>query len=353
MSIGELINMYKLEEIDIHPEFQRFYRWQDLQKTRLIESIVLGIPIPPIFVAQRDDGVLDVIDGLQRLATIFKFVGILRDEDDSLEDALVLGETDYLPAFDGIVWEDAEQPDRAFTEAMRLKFKREKIGVILVKAESDEETKYDLFQRLNTGGTRLTDQELRNCILTLENPELYRLLRRLAKSRDFEECVPITERQTDEQYDLELVLRFMVFRTADPDTLTGIDVGEYLTKRMLEIAGLHDEDPQGLQQEEDAFTATFRILQQQLGEDSFKRWDPNKDDWAGPFTLSGYEAIAMGIGANCKNGEYAGDTDGIREKVKSLWTDETFNERSGAGVRGSTRLAALLPLGRRLFGGAN
>lgn len=70
MSIGELINLYKDGELDIHPEFQRVFRWSDYQKTKLIESIMLNIPIPPIFVSQNEEGVWDVIDGVQRLSLI-------------------------------------------------------------------------------------------------------------------------------------------------------------------------------------------------------------------------------------------------------------------------------------------
>lgn len=84
MSIGELINLYKDEELDIHPEFQRVFRWTEYQKTKLIESIMLNIPIPPIFVSQNEDGVWDVIDGVQRLSTIFEFIGIFKDEDGKL-----------------------------------------------------------------------------------------------------------------------------------------------------------------------------------------------------------------------------------------------------------------------------
>ncbi len=65
MSIGELISLYRDEELDIHPEFQRFYRWSVGQKSRLIESLLLGIPIPQIFVFQRPDGVWDVVEGMQ------------------------------------------------------------------------------------------------------------------------------------------------------------------------------------------------------------------------------------------------------------------------------------------------
>lgn len=78
MSIGEVANLYRDGEINIHPEFQRFFRWDDEQKTRLIESILLGIPIPPIFVSQRIDGTWEVIDGQQRLSTIFQFMQILK-----------------------------------------------------------------------------------------------------------------------------------------------------------------------------------------------------------------------------------------------------------------------------------
>ena len=81
MTIGEWISMYENDEMDIHPEFQRIFRWSEVQKTNLIESILLGIPIPPIFVSQRSDGIWDVVDGLQRLSTILELVGVLKDQD--------------------------------------------------------------------------------------------------------------------------------------------------------------------------------------------------------------------------------------------------------------------------------
>ena len=101
MSIGEIISLYKENEMDIHPEFQRFFRWTIEQKSRLIESILLGIPIPSVFVAQREDGIWDVIDGLQRLSTIFEFVGELRDEKGEKRPALRPLGTPYLPSLAG------------------------------------------------------------------------------------------------------------------------------------------------------------------------------------------------------------------------------------------------------------
>src|SRR5262249_30131097 len=100
MSIGELANMYRDGDLDIHPAFQRFFRWDANQKSRWIESLLLGIPTPSVFVAQRKDGVWDVVDGLQRLSTIFEFMGILRDDKGQLKPPLVLEGTRYLPSLE-------------------------------------------------------------------------------------------------------------------------------------------------------------------------------------------------------------------------------------------------------------
>lgn len=119
MSIGELINLYRDEELDIHPEFQRVFRWSDYQKTKLIESIMLNIPIPQIFVSQREDGTWDVIDGVQRLSTIFQFVGILKDEDGKDISPLVLEATDDLPSFAGMKWQGKSAIGEPLTMMLR------------------------------------------------------------------------------------------------------------------------------------------------------------------------------------------------------------------------------------------
>lgn len=80
ISFGELINLYKNDELIIRPEYQRLFRWSNLQKTLLIESILLGIPIPPIFVYEDENGVWELVDGLQRVATVISFFGELKEK---------------------------------------------------------------------------------------------------------------------------------------------------------------------------------------------------------------------------------------------------------------------------------
>ena len=161
MSIGEWISVYQNNEIDIHPNFQRFFRWSDHQKSTFIESILVGIPIPPIFVSQRNDGVWDVVDGLQRLSTIYQFVGILKTEEQEQDKSpFALQKTTYLPSLEGKKWDDPNDPDNSLSQTQRLLIKRAKIAVNIIEKESDEMVKYELFQRLNTGGSIATPQLL-------------------------------------------------------------------------------------------------------------------------------------------------------------------------------------------------
>jgi uncharacterized protein with ParB-like and HNH nuclease domain len=78
LSIGEVVNMYKDKELIINPDFQRLFRWEIGQKAKLIESLLLGIPIPSIFVFETDDSTWELIDGLQRISTLLEFMGQLK-----------------------------------------------------------------------------------------------------------------------------------------------------------------------------------------------------------------------------------------------------------------------------------
>lgn len=346
VSIGEWISIYEKKELDIHPEFQRFFRWSPKQKSRLIESILLGIPIPQVFVAQRPDGVWDVVDGLQRLSTIFEFAGILRDEEGKAVPPLTLEATKYLPSLQGKRWEDDAKPDESFTGAQRLLIKRSKIDVSIILKESDETSKFELFQRLNTGGSQLSDQEVRNSILVMLNKDLYRWMKELSSNAHFRECVALSDRAGDEQYDMELVLRFLVFRRTPQQSLIGLgDLGDFLTDKAVEIA---QDKAFPRQEEEEAFRTTFELLKESgLADDSFRRYDKSRKRFVGGFSVSAYEAVALGIGYNYK--KLAGESSQIPEKVKSIWSDPEFYNNSGSGIRASSRVPKIVPYGRKLF----
>jgi len=345
MSIGEWISLYQDNEIDIHPEFQRFFRWNHYQKTRLIESILLGIPIPPIFVSQRSDGIWDVIDGLQRLSTIYQFVGILKDEEGKLVEPLTLDKTRYLPSLEGKKWSEQDDQDNYFDMTQRLYLKRAKLDVNILLRESDEIAKYELFQRLNTGGSPLSDQEIRNCILVQRDKDMYFWMKKLSYYENFKECTLLTDRALDEQYDLELVLRFLVLRKINESELINIgDLGEFLTDRMIEMA---DSDKFDYDEEEKAFNQTFDILSKETKENGFRKYDPEKKKYVGGFLITPFEVFALGIGYNYE--KHSTFLEKVEEIIMNFWGQEQPELKAGSGVRASTRLPTTIPLGRKLF----
>ena len=345
VSIGEWISIYEKREIDIHPEFQRFFRWTTAQKSRLIESIFLGIPIPQIFVAQRPDGVWDVVDGLQRLSTIYQFVGILEDEEGKALEPLVLDPTKYLPSLGGFKWDDPHDPSHSLDAGQRLLIKRSKIDVSIILKESEQRAKYELFQRLNTGGSLLSDQEVRNAILVMVNKQFYQWLRELSRDVPFVECTAVSDRAVEEQYDMELALRFLVFRGMPDSHFKNLgDIGDFLTDAAAKIAGDAKYDKK---EAENAFRNTFALLQQELGADAFRRYDPTRQRFVGGFSVSAFEAVSLGVGHNYKALLKRPRT--LREKVQELWMDPKFLKNSGSGVRASTRVPKIVPYGRKLF----
>lgn len=346
MSISEWISMYEQNELDIHPEFQRFYRWTIIQKTSLIESILLGIPLPPIFVSQRADGVWDVVDGLQRLSTIFQFVGILRDTDGNEVEPLILQKTKYLPALQDIQWENEDDPSKSLTKDLQLVIKRSKLSASIILKESDESAKYDLFQRLNTGGSELSPQEVRNCLMVMINKEFFEWMLHLPKNENFVSSIALSDRPLEQAYDVELALRFIILAKIPENQIKSIgDVGVFLTERITVIA---QDTKFKKSQAEALFNQTFSLIDEIFSDDAFKRFSIKKKKHEGGFLLSLFEVIALGLAYNiahktlCDKGE-------ILERARSVWSDSNFTDWATAGVTASRRLPKLIPLGRSLF----
>ncbi len=347
MSIGEISSLYRDKELDIHPEFQRIFRWNILQKSKLIESILLGIPIPSVFVSQREDGVWDVVDGLQRLSTIFEFMGILRDENGVLLEGSTLVATPHLPSLQGKKWDNPEAKENEIDSNLKLEFKRVKIDIKIVKKQSDKNVKYELFQRINTLGTRLSDQEVRNCLLIMVNKGFYFWLKALSNHPSFLESLALAERLVDEQYHMELALRFFIYKNINLDEIKGVyDLADFITQKMIEYA---DNPDFNLQSEETIFKKTFDFINHTIGDDAFKRFNTDKGTFQGRFLLSMYETIAVGVGKNIAKKDISFSNEEVRSKVSSVWGNADFQNRTGSGVSVSSRLPILIPLGENLF----
>lgn len=345
MSIGEIASLYKDKELDIHPEFQRIFRWNILQKSKLIESILLGIPIPSIFVSQREDGVWDVVDGLQRLSTIFEFMGILRDENDGLIEGSALVSTPHLTKLEGKKW--MCDGDDILDSSLKMEFKRAKIDVKIVKKQSDDNVKYELFQRINTLGSRLSDQEVRNCLLVMLNKKFYYWLKDLAEYSPFLDSISIADRLIDEQYHMELALRFFIYKNINIDEIRSIsDLSDFVTTKMNAFASGDGFD---METECQIFKNTFDYISATVGESAFKKYSIEKQSFQGKFLVSMFECVGVGIGKNMADGGVSFTEDEVSEKIKSLWSNTAFLQKIGGGANVSSRLPVLVPMGYNLF----
>ena len=345
MSVGELINLYKDGDLYLRPAFQRFFRWTVEQKSRLVESLLLGIPIPSIFVSQREDGAWDVIDGLQRLSTIFEFVGVLKDNNGSLVPPLALVGTKYLPAIGGVVWDNGQ--DNGLSEPQQRLIKRSYLDIKILRRESTSATKYELFQRLNTGGTPLSEQEVRSCIVIMERPDDFATFSAFADEDNFMRLAALTDRALEERYDLELVTRWIVLRRVSPVEAARInDLSTFLTDKILELLSDREFD---LNSE----LALFREVMNRLadcfeGEAIFRKYDSQKKRFSGGFSVAAYEVLAIGLARNDIALSNIAD-DVIKEAAEGMWDQNRLGGAVGMGVRASSRLGLTLAYADRTF----
>ena len=344
MSVGEVVSLYENREIVIDPAFQRLFRWTDAQKTRLVESILLGIPLPPIFVGTSKTGEWEVIDGMQRLSTILQFMGKLSGQKNEL--TLTEG-ANYLTMLGGMTWDRMPKP-------VRLDFRRARLDVAIIKRSGDARAKYDLFDRLNTGGAPLSEQELRNCHLVKENPAFHQWLEDLASRPEFRECAAVSERRELQAYHMELASRLLIFANLDEGDLRGIgNLGPFVTDQMVTMARATLDNPAHLDKLGSVFGKTFAVLSP-FGESAFKRYDPKGRKFKGAFSVSAYEAVACGIAYHISQ-EGAGPADFpeniVREKIEAVWRDEEFQSkvRGVGGANAASRLPVTIPCGRRVF----
>ena len=355
MSIGELAALYKDGDLDISPVYQRMFRWDMEQQSALIESILLQIPIPPIYVYQSEDGKWNLIDGQQRLSTIFKFMGILKkdmhdvDDEETNEDLYErepLTKTKFLPALEGKYWED-DDPEQSLTDAQRRYIKRSKILIIIIDKSSDSFAQYEMFQRLNTGGSHLSPQEIRNCLLVVKNEDVYRWFKTLSENEDFRNAVPISEKDADEQGYIELVVKYFVLRYSEFEASDSENYNNFITD---EILSLIDDKKIEREKDEDIFKRTFKLIFDTMGENAFKRYNPEKGTHYGPVLVGAYEAIVPGVSENIEY--YEKNHEILKKCIDDIYTSKEYNDATKRGVRPVARIKKLAIASRKLLNGS-
>lgn len=343
MSVGELAAMYRDGELELHPEFQRFFRWTPEQKSRLVESLLLGIPIPPVFVSERSDAKWDVIDGLQRISTFLELMGELCDQEGELKPPLELTRTHYLPDLERLSW-DHDCDDRKLPVSCQIRIKRARLDVNIVKSASDQGVRYEVFQRLNTGGAQATDQEIRNCLLVMTNPDYFQWVKGLAMKPMFRDTLPLTDRALEEAFDMELVSRYLVLIRKTPEELQRIDeLGSYINNECVEQARDAALNRTAI---ETSFDKAFGFLSGALQENAFRKFDSKRGRYVGPMLISIFEVVAVGLGHRLLDGGDLPDESAYKERHRCLWDELDPKSFVGSGIRASTRIPETVRFGR-------
>lgn len=223
MSVGELMSLYESEELNLSPDYQRLFRWCDEQQSDFIESILLGYPIPPIFVYQNNSGKWEVVDGVQRLSTIYRFTGILNKDkdndntDDKSKKPLVLSTGRVLKNIDGVSWENKEDATRSLDGSTKLDFRRSALNIIVILDKNVEEnTTYEVFRRLNTGGSKLSDQEIRNVLILMTNKTAFNKMDDYCNNNEiYSNLLSLSQKKEVLGFKMEVLSRYLILKHFD------------------------------------------------------------------------------------------------------------------------------------------
>lgn len=341
ISFGEIMNLYEQGELIIRPEYQRLFRWTDSQKTALIESLLMGIPIPPIFVAEDEEGIWELVDGLQRVSTILSFFGRLKtdlelseEQFDILEDAV--SNMNYWKLESGGLIKELEGFDsKTLPNKFLLNIKRSVCRVEILRGKSNTSMKYELFKRLNSGGTKLTPQEIRNAIYRGTDKSLNELIEELSRNSNFIQLTNLSEPKLQQMYDQELILRCIAFYDNIPNI--NLSTQNFLDKFMQETVNNSDFP---IDKYKNIFDRTLGLIAE-VGSSEIFRNDRNL------FVPALFEGIVIGTAENLEH--YLQNKESLVEKINELKVDDEFRRLSGTASSSRSRVKKRLQRVQEIF----
>ncbi|WP_035050935.1 DUF262 domain-containing protein [Carnobacterium pleistocenium] len=331
LSFNELLDMHSNGELIIQPEFQRLFRWSVGKQSRFIESLLLELPIPPIFVIELEEGIYELIDGLQRISSYLNFRGKLEEGTQ-----LTLVDCDIVEDLNGLTYDTLPKP-------LEIKLKRNFIRVEILRKESDSRLRYYMFKRLNTGGEVLSDQELRNSTIRLLDSEFNEFLITLSNNESFKETIKnISLTKLNSKYNEELALRFLSLKNNIGNYLH--DVSDFLTEYMEYATTELLEKNYDISKEREIFNKTFRILNKTMGNQVFGRLSANGNATSG-FSVYNFESFSLGIQSSLDliNDENDDEINNLKILFMEIKADEEFRRLTTGGGKN-----AINPLNDRI-----
>lgn len=339
----ELLSQFKDGDVLIRPDYQRLFRWDLDQQTQYIESLLLGIPTPPVFLAQNDDGKFEVLDGLQRISTLLKFFANEREphtneidqdeldtdvEDNDISKPTILLTGRILPSLEG-------GTSLNLPEALIRAIKYSRLTIILIEHGSKRRARYEVFRRLNRFGSILSDQEIRNCTARLLGKEFPDALRNLARNQTIRTVLALSDESRRKMGVEEALLRLLAFNFSSKPLKH--EVREYLDE-FMEFAseGGFEITPEIHKRIVD----TFEIIHTAVPDGSAFRMKNQG------FSSNMFDIVATGVFHSLDNLT----PQKVADRHSQLSNNLEFKSLIGAGSNTRAKLAGRLTLGVRWFG---
>ena len=258
MSVDLILRRIRDEAIDLQPDFQREAGiWNDVRKSRLIESMLLRIPLPAFYIDASDEDKWLVIDGLQRLTTINSFMS---SKDLSLRDL------EFWQEYNDATFDDLPR-------SLQRRLEETQLMLYLVQKGTPHQVKYNIFKRINTGGMPLSGQEIRHA---LNQGVATRLLEELAKSEEFQSAVDGSV-SPKRMADRECVLRFLAFKLCSPNDYSSRgDLDTFLNDRMQQINRLGKENHDNLELLRHDFRRAMVAARRIFDNQAFRKYFPHE-----------------------------------------------------------------------------
>lgn len=318
-SVQDLVDKIDTKDIELQPTYQRNYVWAtgdvDNKRSRLIESLLLNIPIPVIYFAEQKETLkYEVIDGQQRLRTFY----------DYLKDKFELKDLEVRSDINGKKYSNLEQKDKD-------EIRKRSVRAIVVLNESDEEVKFEVFERLNLGSVQLTPQEIRNNTL---RGSFNDLLKELALDQKFRKLLNLRlKRDQDNMAYEEMILRFFAY--FKKGVKRSDNLSYFLTEFMRDNRHINSEESEELKQ---IFIGTIDKIEKFLGEKAFSVYQQANDRWFKNSNRTLYDTEMLAFSdpeINIKS-----SPDNFIEQLKVLMVEDDDFRKSLNEKAGSNKISA-------------
>lgn len=306
--VESLYNKYKKGKLDVQPGFQRHFVWDATKSSRLIESALLDIPLPVVYLSEENDGKESVIDGQQRLTAFFSFI-----------DGRFPSGSDFKLTGLKVFRELNKKTFKELDETKQDKIRHCPIRTIRFRRESQSDLKFEVFERLNSGSVSLNDQELRNCMY--RGPYI-ELLKDLSHEENFRYLLGITQEEK-RMRDVELVLRFAAFYHQTYLKYKA-PMKKFLNSEMEHFQKLGKDEADKLRAAFKNATSTIRSLLDLHAFKRFYRGDEKNPDgrWEEKaFNASLYDVLMWSFATTDRN-QVQRNLDAIREALINLMAED-------------------------------